>query len=180
MIPVFSREVVERRGWLAEEEIADLFAIAQSAPGAVGVNASIFVGYRIAKVWGSLAALFGMLLPASLIVLALSFSFLTLQDEPKLQAAFQGIRPAVVALIAYAGIRVGRTAIRDWPTLLIAIGSLALLLATGLNPLYALGAGLVLGQVLAAVRLRWWGVDVLANKGRAEAYPEDYFIGDGI
>lgn len=182
MIPVFSREVVERRKWLEEEEITDLFAISQSAPGAIAVNASIFVGYRVAGVAGALAALAGMLLPAFLVVLALSVSFLAVKDAPKLQAAFQGIRPAVVAMIAYAAIRVGRTSVRDWGTLLLAIGSLALLLGTGLNPLYALAAGLALGAPLAALHLRWSGEDVLADKGggKRQTVQEDYFFGDGI
>lgn len=180
MIPLFSREVVERRGWLQEDEVADLFAIAQSTPGAVGVNASIFVGYRIAGVSGALAALFGMLLPTFLIVLLLSVSFLAVKEEPKLQAAFQGIRPAVVALITYAAIRVGKTAVKDAYTLLLALGSLCLLLLTGLNPLYALAGGIVAGQAVAAIRLRWFGVDVIKRRKKEEPYLEDYFLGDGI
>lgn len=183
MIPLFQKEVVENKGWLLEEEVADLFAIAQSAPGAIGINAATFVGYRIGGVRGAMAALLGMLLPTFLIVLSLSISFLAVKDDPKIQAAFRGIRPAVVALIVYAGLRVGRTAVRDIATLLLGAGSLALLITTGMNPVYVLLMGMALGYVVYAVRLGVTGVDVLAqmDSGRSgKPYMEDYFIGDGI
>lgn len=181
MIPVFHQEVVEKREWLEEEEVTDLFAIAQSTPGAVGVNASTFVGYRIAGLPGAIAALFGVLLPTFLIVLVLSMSFLAVRDQPKIKAAFLGIRPAVVALIVYAGIRVGRTAIRDAATLLTAVGVLVLLIVTGINPVFALLLGMAFGLAVVPLRLRWTGTDVLAVKpGKKDGYAEDYFYGDGI
>jgi chromate transporter len=180
MIPAFHEEVVEKRGWLSEEEVADLFAIAQSTPGAIGINAATFVGYRIAGVRGAVAALVGVLLPTFLIVLAMSIAFLAVKDQPKIQAAFQGIRPAVVALIAYAGYRVGRTAVKDVTTLLLATGSLVLLIATGMNPLYVLLLGMALGMVIVSLRKKWTGVDVIACAKEPEGYIEDYFIGDGI
>lgn len=180
MIPVFHQEVVEKRRWLEEEEVTDLFAIAQSTPGAVGVNASVFVGYRIAGVSGALAALLGVLLPTFLIVLALSVAFLAVRDQPKIKAAFLGIRPAVVALIVYAGIRVGRTSVKDVATLLMAAGALVLLIVTGINPVFALLLGMVLGLGIVPLRLRWTGTDVLARPGKASVYVEDYYFGDGI
>lgn len=180
MIPVFHQEVVEKRGWLEEEEVTDLFAIAQSTPGAVGVNASTFVGYRIAGIPGAVAALIGVLLPTFLIVLALCVTFLMVRDQPKIKAAFLGIRPAVVAMIVYAGIRVGRTAVKDATTLLVAAGVLALLIATGINPVFALLLGMALGIVIVPLRLRWTGTDVLAERGKMQAYAEDYYFGDGI
>ncbi|MDF2934776.1 MAG: chromate transporter [Paenibacillaceae bacterium] len=181
MIPVFHQEVVEKRGWLEEEEVTDLFAIAQSTPGAVGVNASVFVGYRIAGLSGALAALLGVLLPTFLIVLVLSMAFLAVRDQPKIKAAFLGIRPAVVALIVYAGIRVGRTAIKDLATLVTAAGVLVLLIATGINPVFALLMGMAVGMVIVPLRLRWTGTDVLAGRpGKTGRYVEDYFFGDGI
>jgi chromate transporter len=180
MIPVFQREAVERRHWLEEEEVADVLAIAQSTPGAVGINASTFVGYRVAGVRGALAALAGMLLPTFLIVLLLSWSFLTVKDEPKIQAAFLGIRPAVAALIVYAGFRVWKTAVTDAVTLLLALGTVLLLLGTGMNPVYAILFGIVLGIGLASAQLRWLGQDVLHPGRPGTAAVEDYFYGDGI
>lgn len=180
MIPAFQREVVERRKWLEEEEVADILAIAQSTPGAVGINASTFVGYRIAGVRGAVAALAGVLLPTFTIVLILCMAFLQVKDEPKIQAAFLGIRPAVAALIAYAGFRVWRTAVKDRTTLILAVGSLVVLIVTGINPVYAILAGIVMGIALSVLHLRWTGADV-AGIHETERKPlEDYFIGDGI
>lgn len=180
MIPVFQREAVERRKWLQEEDVADILAIAQSTPGAVGINASTFVGYRIAGVRGALAALAGMLLPTFLIVLLLCWTYLYVKDQEKIQAAFLGIRPAVAALIAYAGYRVWRTAVKDKATLFLAAGALAVLLLTGVNPIYVIVAGILAGIVLAAARLRFFGQDVLHPKLVQEHCYEDYYIGDGI
>lgn len=180
MIPVFHKEVVERRGWLEEGEVADIFAIAQSTPGAIGVNAPIFVGYRVAGIRGALAALAGILLPTVLIVLMLCAAFLLVQGQPKLVAAFMGIRPVVVALIVYAGIRVSRTAVKDTATLVLAAGSLGVLWATGMNPVYVLVLGMCAGVGLAYLKLRLLGVDVLATPEGQQPYIEDYFMGDGI
>ncbi|WP_438444650.1 chromate transporter [Gorillibacterium sp. sgz5001074] len=181
MIPVFHKEAVERRRWLQEEDVADILAIAQSTPGAVGVNASTFVGYRVAGVCGALAALTGMLLPTFLIVLTLCVSYLFVKDQEKIQAAFLGIRPAVAALIAYAGYRIWRTSVKDAATLMLAVCALGFLLLTGVNPAYAIAAGIVAGITLASVQLRWFGRDVLRRPLSQESYScDDYYIGDGI
>jgi chromate transporter len=180
MIPVFHKEVVESREWLEEEDVADIFAIAQSAPGAVGINSSTFVGYKIAGVPGAIAALIGILLPTFLIVLLLSVFFLTVKEHEKVKAAFEGIRPAVVALIVYAGIRVGRTAVRDVTGLLLAGGSLAFLLITGVNPVFVIALGMVLGIVITALKTRWSGEDMFKAHETQQQNIEDYYFGDGI
>lgn len=180
MIPAFHKEVVESRGWLEEEDVTDIFAIAQSTPGAVGVNSSTFVGYRIAGVPGAVAALVGVLLPTFLIVLLLCVFFVTVKDHPKAKAAFEGIRPAVAALIAYAGIRVGRTAVKDLTTLFLAAGSLAFLLLTGCNPVVVIFLGIALGLALTVIKAKWFGTELFMEREVPNPVPHDYFFGEGI
>ena len=72
MIPLIEREVVERKGWINREDFLDLMAIAQSAPGIFAVNISIFIGYRMRKVTGSVFCAFGTVLPSILIILAIA------------------------------------------------------------------------------------------------------------
>lgn len=181
MIPVFQREAVERRQWLKEEDVADILAIAQTTPGAVGINASTFVGYRVAGVRGALAALAGILLPTFLLVLVLCWSYLYVKDQEKIQAAFLGIRPAVAAMIAYAGYRIWRTSVKDAATWVLAAGTLLFLLLTGVNPVYAIVLGIAAGIGLAAAQLRWLGRDVLKPGMIAQDHCyEDYYIGEGI
>lgn len=178
MIPHFQREVVEQRGWLAEREVTDVLAIAQSTPGAIGVNSAVFVGYKIAGVRGALTALGGVLLPTFLIVIGMCAAFLEIRDNPKIEAAFQGIRPAIVALIVYAGWRTARTSVKDKTTFCVGAAALAMLIATNMNPVFIILFGILSGVLLVAAQIRWLGRQ--PDDAEEEHLYEDYFIGDGI
>ena len=79
MLPLIQREVVDR-GWMTKEEFIDLFAVAQSLPGVFAVNISIFVGYRLKKLTGSLVCALGTILPSFLIILAIALFFTQIKD----------------------------------------------------------------------------------------------------
>src|SRR5690606_19677716 len=108
LIPVIEREIVAKRRWLREEEVADIVTAASSIPGAAGVNSAAFIGHRLAGVAGAAAALLGILLPAFCIMIALLLVYVRIKDHPKIEGAFTAIRATVVALIAYAAFRIGR------------------------------------------------------------------------
>ncbi|PLT45261.1 Chromate transport protein [Paenibacillus pasadenensis] len=163
-VALIEREVVDRRHWLSSEDVADLCAVAQTVPGAIGANAATLIGYRMAGVRGAVAALAGMLLPTFAIVLALSMAFLAGRGNPKVEAALTAMRPAVVALIVYAAYKVGRTALVDWITVLIFVAAAAAMLLGQplVHPLLVLAGGAAAG--IAAMRL---------NKGRIPARRSD-------
>ena len=92
MIPLIQAEL-SRRGWLPEEELPDIVALSQSAPGVMAVNISIFAGHRLRGVRGSLAATLGSILPSFLIILAIALFFTAFRDNPWVERAFKGIRP---------------------------------------------------------------------------------------
>lgn len=99
MIPLIRREVVERRKWVAEDHFLELLTLAQSAPGPISLNAAVFVGYT-ARGWrGALAAISGVVLPSFVIILAVAMFFTQIRHNRGVEAAFRGMRPAVVALI---------------------------------------------------------------------------------
>ena len=98
MIPLVQREVVDRRGWIAEEEFLDLIALAQSAPGVIAVNTAVFVGCKIAGWRGVVMSVLGATLPSFLIILLIAMCFTRFREYPQVEAVFKGIRPAVVAL----------------------------------------------------------------------------------
>lgn len=178
MIPMIEREVVERRRWMEQQEMNDLLSVAGSAPGGVGVNASAFVGYRMAGIAGAIAATLGITLPTFLIVFGLSLFYSFFQNEPKVQAAFQGIRGAVIGLIAVAAYRMGKNSLFDWTTIVVAAGSLMILLLTGLNPVFLILAGLVIGWVVIRVK-QALGLQTRTEKQRhanasSQAYIEYY------
>ncbi|WP_238392364.1 chromate transporter [Paenibacillus antri] len=177
MIPLIEKEVVERRKWLETEDVADVFAVAQSVPGAVAINSATFIGYRLAGTAGAVAAMAGVLLPTFFIVLLLSVFFLQLHDHPKVEAALFGIRAGVVALICYAGCKIAKTAVVDKTTLGVAIAAMLALFA-GLHPSFVIVGGFVLGIALVAWRARLG----LKTEAKPEAESEEwgYMMGDGI
>ena len=80
MIPLIEREIV-KRGWISKEDFMDLFAITQSIPGILAVNISIFVGYRLKKLPGSIICALGTILPSFLIILAIALFFNQFQNN---------------------------------------------------------------------------------------------------
>ena len=100
MIPLIEREVVNR-GWLDKQDFMDLFAMTQSLPGIFAVNISIFVGYKLKKVTGSIVCAGGTILPSFCIILAIALFFNHFQDNIWVMKIFNGIRPAIGAVLIW-------------------------------------------------------------------------------
>lgn len=129
-----------------------MFALTGSLPGTVAINSATLVGYRLAGISGAVMATIGILLPTFLIVMLLSILLALTHDTPKIRAAFTGIKIATVALIVYAGLRMGRTAITDKTGILIAAAALMVLLFTPIHPLLVILIGAAAGIVLMPFR----------------------------
>lgn len=99
MIPLIEEEIVGKNQWVNIDEFLDALAVAQSLPGAVAINMSTFVGYKIKGIRGAIAACLGIILPSFFIILFLAGFLIKYQDNKYMQNAFRGVRPAVVALI---------------------------------------------------------------------------------
>ena len=99
MIPIIQREVIDRRKWIAGSDFLDLLTVAQSAPGPISLNTAVFVGYKIGGYAGAAAAVLGVVLPSFVIILLIAMFFSGIRNNPFVDAAFRGMRPAVVALI---------------------------------------------------------------------------------
>jgi chromate transporter len=178
MIPLFEKEIVEKQRWMDRKEISDVFALSQSIPGAIGVNSATFVGYRLAGVKGAVAAMLGVLLPTFLIVILLSVVFFQVRDNAKIEAAFMGIRPAVVALIVYAAYSIGKTAMVDktsWMTLIVALGILCILHP---HPVIIILTGGVVGIILVRIKQKL-GYETHIEFEKYDP-AQGYMYGDGI
>ena len=119
MISLIEREVVDNRQWIGREEFIDLLAVAQSLPGILAVNIAVAVGDRLRGMRGSVCAALGNILPSFLIILTIAV-FLTpdiIKNNPVVAAIFQGIRPAVVALIVAPMVTSAKAAKIGWKTL---------------------------------------------------------------
>ena len=144
MIPLIQAEM-SRRGWIPEEDLPDIVALSQSAPGVMAVNISIFAGHRLRGVKGSVAATLGSILPSFLLILAIAMFFTAFKDNPWVERAFKGIRPVVVALIAVPMIKMGRSSCKSWWAWFLAIAALVLVAFLEVSPIYILLCVLVLG-----------------------------------
>ncbi len=113
MLPLIQREVVDKRQWIDEEEFLNMIALAQAAPGLIAVNSAIFIGWRIGGWKGVAGAVLGAVLPSFLIILLIAMIFQEWKEQPAVEAAFKGIRPAVVALIAAPLVKMAKTAMKD-------------------------------------------------------------------
>lgn len=134
MIPLIQHEVVEAKHWMEEKEFIDMVAMAQSAPGVIAVNTSIFVGYKMRGTKGALVSALGSSLPSFLIILMLAMFFTGLRDNEVVERVFKGIRPAVVALIVAPLYKMGRAANLTWKTIAIPIGVALLIWLAGVSP----------------------------------------------
>ena len=108
MLPLIQREVVETHEWLTEDEFMDILAIAEATPGPVAINTSTYVGYKMAGVKGSLICTLGTVLPSFTIILLIVTFFWQYRQNPIIEKAFLGIRPAVAALIFSAVYKMGK------------------------------------------------------------------------
>lgn len=102
MIPLIQHEAVESKKWINENDLLEIIAIAESTPGPIAINSATFVGYRVAGVWGSVAATLGVVLPSFVVIIAVSYILNIFQENKVVQYAFYGIRAGVLALIVKA------------------------------------------------------------------------------
>ena len=138
MLHLIQREVVDRKGWIDEEEFLNMIALAQAAPGLIAVNSAIFIGWRIGGWKGVCGAVLGAVLPSFLIILAIAMVFQEWKELPAVEAAFKGIRPAVVALIAAPLFKMAKAAKISWLTALIPVAVALLIWLGHVNPVWVI------------------------------------------
>ena len=149
MIPIIEREVITNKGWVKnEEEIIDVFAVSESIPGAIAINSSTFVGYKIAGKYGAIAAMLGVVLPSFIIITLIAAFFSKFQDNEIVQAAFMGIRSAVVALILMAAIKVAKKAVKDKLSTIITLVTILLILILDIHAIFTVIGGALIGLIV--------------------------------
>ena len=119
MIPIIQKEVVEHRHWISEEDFIDMIAVTQSAPGPVAVNSAVFIGYKLAGITGAITALLGTIIPSFAIILLFAVFLSSHYENIYLNKFFTGVRPAIIALILGAGLKMGKKAITSFFTLVL-------------------------------------------------------------
>ena len=148
MIPLIEKEIVNKYHWLTMEQFTDLIAISEMTPGPIAVNSATFVGYRVAKFWGAVISTLGVVLPSFLIIWAIATVFFQFQNNPTVQAAFKGLRPAVLGLIIVAALSVGKVSILSgYKSLIIVLGTIIALSIFKIHPILVLLISAIVGIV---------------------------------
>ena len=156
MIPIIQNEL-SKRGWLTDEELPNIIALAQSAPGVLTVNVAIFTGHRLKGLKGSIAAATGTILPSFFIILCIAALFTGYQDNPAVIRIFKGIRPVVISLIAAPMIKMAKKNNKSWWAWTISAVTLGLVSFLNISPIYILIVIIVLSFTLVTIRERKGG-----------------------
>lgn len=146
MLPIIQKEVVETKGWMTDEEFLDAISLTNSLPGPLATNSATFVGYRVAKAPGALAAILGAATPSVIIILLIAMVFRNITDLPVVQYVFNGVRPAVVALILYAVVKLAKSAkVGEYFNWIVAVFGFAAVALFGLHPILVVVAAALYG-----------------------------------
>lgn len=152
MIPIIQSEVVEKNAWVGKEEFVDLIAIAQSCPGVFACNIATFIGYKVRGEKGALCTTLGAVLPSFIIILLIAMVFRHFMTIHWIAAMFNGIRPAVVALIAVPTFNLAKSAKIHLGNCWIPIASAALICGLGVNPIWIIIAAGLGGYVYGRIK----------------------------
>lgn len=151
MLPVLTREVVKKRGWISETEILDFYSISQCLPGLIAVNVSIFIGKKIHGISGAIVAMLGVVTPSIIVIVVIAMLFENFMDVPIVRQMFVGIRIAVGALITGTVVRLCKQNVQKPLHILLMIVVFILMTVTSLSPiwviLFAAPIGIFLGRI---------------------------------
>lgn len=149
MVPAIEAEI-RKHGWISDDELPDIVALSQSAPGLLTVNMSIFAGYKLRGIPGSIVATLGSILAPFIVILLIAMFFSKFNDSPYVNAIFSGVRPVAVAIIAGYAVKLMRKESRWWEWL-ITVGAFAGIALFKISPIYIL---IVIIVISVAVGLR--------------------------
>lgn len=153
MVAVIERTLVEKKGWITQEEFMDVIAIAESTPGPIAINSASYIGYKIKGVFGSVFATLGVVLPSLTIVYIISLVFEWFLGLEYVGYAFKGIQACVAFLIISAGIKMlkplKKNAFNIIVLSVVIIGMVLIdLFAVNFSTIYIILAGGVLGIIV--------------------------------
>ena len=154
MIPLIQKETVENKGWITDDDILEIIAIAESTPGPIAINSATFVGYRTCGVLGAACATFGVVLPSFVIILAISYMLREFQELKAVQYAFNGIRVGVLALLFKALWGMYKKSPKGWAAYVVMAAAFVLTAFLNINVLLVIVLCAVFGLVTAILAER--------------------------
>ena len=160
-MPLIQNQVVDIHHWLTMTEFADIMTIAEMTPGPIAINSATFVGIQVGGILGAVIATLGCVFPSSIIVMVLANIYYRFRKLDMVQGVLGGLRPAVIAMIASAGISLFQMAIcetglnQSLEIDFFAVGIFMIAFLTlrikKINPIYAMVACGVIGMVIYSI-----------------------------
>ena len=151
MIPIMEEEFVNKNHWLGKQEFVDIMVVAQTTPGIFSIDMASHIGYKIKGVWGGIVGALGIAVPSIIAILIIAMFFRNFKDNPWVEKFFEGVRPAVVALIAAPCFRMAKTANISWKNIWIVVVSCLLIWLLKVNPVWIIIvtglAGFLVGKI---------------------------------
>ncbi len=152
MLPMFQKELIERTGWITDEDLMDYYAIGQCTPGVIAVNTATFSGYKVKGFWGAIFATLGVIFPSLVIITIIAAFIKNFSDLAVVQNAFAGIRVCVCVLILNTILRLGKRALKDWFSIAVLIIIFCLATLTDISKIFLVIAAAVMGLLFCALR----------------------------
>lgn len=150
MIPLIEHEIVDKKKWFEKDDFWNQFAIAQSMPGPFSLNTAVFVGYKMGGSLGVFASVFGLVIPSFLIILLIAMYLTEFRENSIVEAAFKGIRPAVIALIAVPCFKLFKI-LKPWQMAISFFIALIIWLL-GISPIYFIFGSAIVGLLVTHFR----------------------------
>lgn len=149
MLPMLQREVVEKHGWVTEDDVLDYYAIGQCTPGVIAVNTATFVGVRIAGIIGGAVATIAVVMPSYIIITIISSALNSLAEYELVQHALAGIRVAVAALVVVSVAKLFKKGVKKALGYIVFAVSLLAIVLFDLSPIWLVLAAIVIGVIKA-------------------------------
>lgn len=152
MLPLLTREVVEKRNWITQEELLDAFALSQCVPGVIAINTAVMIGNKRGGWGGAAAALLGIMTAPILAILLVATVLMQFWNNPVMVSAFNGVRVAVAAVITSAVISLIRANVKDWLGIALCIAGFVMIALAHISPIFVVLMAVAVGLVLWRIR----------------------------
>ena len=152
MLPLLTREIVEHRAWVTQDELMDVFALSQCVPGVIGVNTAAFIGQKRGGWRGAAAAVLGVITAPIIAILLVATVLMQFWNNPIMVSAFNGVRVAVAAVITSAVVSLVRSNVKNWLGIGLCIVGFVLIAVLHVSPVFVVLLAIVVGVLLWGIR----------------------------
>lgn len=152
MLPLLTKEIVEKHKWATEEQLLDYYAVGQCTPGIIAVNTATFIGYYQAGVLGGIFATIGMVTPSIIIIIAVAALLQQFMEYQIVASALMGIRAVVCALLSHTVITLAKKSLVDIVTVILFIVGLVLSFVFDITPIISVIIGGVCGVIIGKIK----------------------------